>query len=395
MQRTTRTFLGFLGVLAFGGALAAACSASNEGSTGATAGGPGGTGVGGGGGGGVTGVGGAFTTGAGGSGTGGACASVSSEAESVVQPADIIIAVDTSGSMSEESAEVQANLNNFASLITAANIDVHVVLIADATVCIPAPLGSGSCNGADENLPAYQHVNQVVNSTDGLQVILNTYPQWAGSLRPNASKTIAVVSDDNSDLSAADFMSQLVALDPSFQGFKFDAIIAFDPPTACFGCIGSCNGCPSSCCYLDSFVCDSYSAEEGTVYKQLVQQTGGVIGNLCLQDFDPVFNDMATAVVIDSGISCEYLIPPNPDGTAFDPTKVNVEYTSGSGNSQTIGNVASAAACTSQVGGWYYDDPQNPTKITLCPSTCSAVQGDQNGRVDVLFGCDTIPAIPE
>lgn len=391
MQRTTRTFLGFLGVLAFGGALAAACSASNEGSTGSTAGGTGGTGVGGAGGGGVTGVGGGLTTtGVGGNGTGGACASVSSEAESVVQPADIIIAVDTSGSMDEESAEVQANLNNFVAIITAANIDVHVVLIADSSVCIAAPLGSGMCNGADENLPGYQHVNQGVASSNALQLILDTYPQWMGSLRPNASKTIAVVSDDDSDLSAAAFMSQLVTLDASFQGFKFDAIVSSQDPDACMiTCITT--GVAGVCCPG----CVALSAAEGTVYKQLVQQTSGVIGDLCEQDFDPVFNDMATAVVTNSGISCEYPIPPNPDGSAFDPTKVNVEYTSGGGNSQTIGNVPSAATCTSQVGGWYYDDPQNPTKITLCPSTCNAVQGDQSGRVDVLFGCDTIPAIPE
>ncbi|HSN96640.1 MAG TPA: hypothetical protein VLS89_00035 [Candidatus Nanopelagicales bacterium] len=390
MRNALRTAVSGLGILVTAGAIAAACSASNDASSGAGAGGPGGTGSGGGAST-TTGIGGGSftTTGTGGGGTGGACAAVSSEAQSQVQPADIIIAVDTSGSMSEEAGEVQANLNNFASLITAANIDVHVVLIADASVCIPAPLGAGACQGdPDENLPVYRHVNQVVNSNDALQVILSTYPQWSASLRAGASKTIAVVSDDDSDLSAANFTSQLLALDPSFQGFKFDAIVSSQNPDTCmFACF---QGNPGVCCPG----CMPLSAAEGTVYKQLIQQTGGVFGDLCSQDFDPVFNNMATAVVTNSGISCDYAIPENPDGE-FDPTKVNVQYTSGGGNTQQIGNVAGAGACTGQVGGWYYDDPESPTKIILCPSTCGAVQGDLNGRVDVLFGCDTVPAIPE
>ena len=38
-------------------------------------------------------------------------------------------------------------------------------------------------------------------------------------------KTIAIVTDDNSDISAATFTAQLLALDPpTFDGFKFDAI---------------------------------------------------------------------------------------------------------------------------------------------------------------------------
>ncbi|AKT40536.1 vWA domain-containing protein [Chondromyces crocatus] len=402
MRNLKRTLFGCLGFVALGGGLMAACSASGGGAAGEGAGTPQGSGTGpgtGGAGGGTggsaggLGVGGSIlpTGGTGGAGVGGSCAGVSSQAQTLVQPADIIIAVDTSGSMDEEAAEVQANLNNFAALITAANIDVHVVLIADASVCIPAPLGAGACpGGPDENLPSYRHVTQAVGSSNALQLILNTYPQWKDSLRPDATKTLAVVSDDNSNLSAANFTNQLLALDPpTFQGFKFDAIVSSQNPQTCvFNCFGG--GSPGVCCPS----CIPLSAAEGTVYKQLVQQTGGVLGDLCQQDFDPVFMNMATAVVTSSGISCDFVIPENPDG-AFDPTKVNVEYTSSNGNTQVIGSVPGASSCSSQSGGWYYDDPQNPSRVTLCPSTCGAVQGDPNGRVDVLFGCDTIQVVPQ
>lgn len=323
-----------------------------------------------------------------------ACATVSATAEASLQPADIIIAVDTSGSMDEESAEVQANLNNFASIILNSGIDVHVILIADSSVCIPAPLGSGACNGADEKLPQYRHVPQGVASTNALQLFLSTYPEWKSSLRPNATKTFAVVSDDESDLSAADFTNQLLALDPpTFQGFKFDAIVANDAPF-CFG-FGSCPAGSSQCCTLDNGICMPLSADEGKVYKALVQQTGGVFGDLCAQNFDPVFQDMATGVVKDSKLSCDYAIPPVPAGETFDPGKVNVKYTPGGGGApEPIYNVPKGAADCGMKGGWYYDDPANPTKILMCPSTCTILQGDTQGKVDILFGCATeiVPA---
>lgn len=396
MSFRARAGLSVLGVVTIVGALANACSASSA-VTAATTSGSGGAGAttsGSGGGLFATGTGGdtPFTTGStggpGSTGSGGSCAAVSSEATSELQPADIIIAVDTSGSMDEEIVQVQQNLNAFASLIVASGIDVHVVLLADANICIPAPLGSGACGGADEKLPSYRHVIQTVNSTDALDLILSSYPQWKSSLRPGATKTIAVVSDDDSNTGAAAFQSALLALDPpTFQGFKFDAIVSFEDPAVCTGCFFNCVACASKCCDKATF-CTPISAAEGKVYKQLVQQSGGVIGDLCIENFAPVFQDMATSVVTASKISCDYAIPV-PDGGMIDPAKVNVQYTAGGGMPQPILNVPTAAGC-GQNGGWYYDAPQNPTKITLCPTTCSAIQSNPGGKVDVLFGCETI-----
>jgi hypothetical protein len=390
-----------LAVLALGAAIANACSAN--GSDGASDGdsndGPstGSGNAGAGAGGSSSGNGGDVDFDAGGPGSGGsdrdACAAVSSEAEVGIQPADIIIAVDTSGSMDQEAAEVQANLNTFASLITASGIDVHVVLIAGSDVCIPAPLGSGSCGGADEKLPEYRHVQQGVGSSNGLQVILDTYPQWKDSLRSNATKTLAIVSDDNSDLSAAAFSAALLALDPpTFQGFKFDAIVAFEDGSACFGCVFSCGSCASKCCDKSSPVCEALAADEGSVYKELVMQTGGVIGDLCEQNFDPVFQDMATGIVSGSKVSCEFEIP---DQQMLDPNKVNVSYTPGGGGmASSVLNVPGGVGDCGPNGGWYYDDPQNPTTITLCPATCTVVQTDAGAKIDVLFGCETQIAPP-
>jgi hypothetical protein len=91
-------------------------------------------------------------------------------------------------------------------------------------------------------------------------------------------------------------------------------------------------------------------------------------------------------------LACEYAIPPAPDGGTQDYGKVNVEFTPpGQSMPETIGYVGSAANCDPTLGGWYYDvDPAmggTPTKIIMCPATCSAF--GNGGSIDIRVGCKT------
>jgi von Willebrand factor type A domain len=400
MFELRRTSLSLVGVFALSVAAAQACSAgsnnqSSDDGAGAS-GNPSGTG-----GlaltGGSDGVGGLNQTTA--SGGSDSCAETNAEANEGALPADVIFVVDNSGSMGEEAVEVQQSMNDLVSTIVAANIDLHLILISadssdSAGICVPAPVGNGQCP-ADENLPAFRHVVQPVGSTDALIQILNTYDQYKDSLRPNASKTLVVISDDDSSMSANDFTTQLVALDPTFQGFKFDAIVSpyeLANPLTCFSCAAPACAC-DPCCGVDSSapfpICVELPADEGVVYKNLVSQTMGVLGDLCQQQFLPVFQDMATAVINSSAIPCVYDIPEPPGGEEIDYGKVNVEFKpDASSPGEPILNVPGGAGDCDAAGGWYYDDAVNPTQILLCPATCDAVQG-AGGSVTVKFGCAT------
>ena len=97
---------------------------------------------------------------------------------------------------------------------------------------------------------------------------------------------------------------------------------------------------------------------------------------------------LAQTVVQSKTLDCSWKIPPPPMGETFDKTKVNVEYT-GAGGKTSIYYVPDPAMCGPQ-GGWYYDDVANPTTIKVCPTTCSTFQADALGKVDILFGCDTV-----
>lgn len=109
-----------------------------------------------------------------------------------------------------------------------------------------------------------------------------------------------------------------------------------------------------------------------------------------------IVNDGNTSAFIEAlkqiklqAIACEFSLPTPPSGTVFNKDKVNFEYSPGGGQPKTLGNVANNGACDPDKGGWYYDDPQSPSKILLCPSSCTTLQADTAAKVNILLGCDT------
>jgi hypothetical protein len=286
-------------------------------------------------------------------------------------PADIVFVVDNSGSMDFEAQAVQDNLNAFSQQIIMSGVDVHVVLISSYPgngngMCIEPPLGSGGCNAMDSNPPLFTHVDQQVSSHDALAQVLAHHAEWSPVVREGAGLHLVVVSDDESELDAVSFDNQFKALDPDYADYKLHGIV-----------------CTTEC---------EETAAIGQTYIALGQLTGGIIRDLCDQDFQPVFDLLATEVIAGAVISCEWDVPTPPDGMELDPDEVNVEFDDGMGNGFVIGRVDGPADCPNVVDGWYYDDPQMPTKILACPQTCTKIQGYEQAEIEITLGCATIPA---
>lgn len=377
--------------------VAAACSASSDGGDSNPGGGGGQSGAAGsssGGGttagGGTSGTGGGLNidSGLGGDGgaggfTGDACATTGAKAaDPTVLPADIIWAVDQSGSMNQETAYVQGKINDFAKAIGNTNIDYHVIMIAATTggnaICVPTPLSGGSCG----NGPRFRLVDQKVDSNDALNQIINQYSKYSDFLRPEATKHFVVVTDDNATdkpmNSAGAFTTALAGLQPTgmFSKWIFHSVYAFGaiPFVGCVGVFGT-------------------GAAFGAVYDALIKQTGGAQGEICLGDWTPVFNAITAAVVVNSKVACEYAVPDPDPGQTLDPNKVNVDYLpGGQPPANSIFRVNDLAGCSSGAnqGGWYFDNNTSPKKIFLCPQTCSAVQSDTAAKIEVKFGCESV-----
>ncbi len=90
-------------------------------------------------------------------------------------------------------------------------------------------------------------------------------------------------------------------------------------------------------------------------------------------------------------LECEWEIPAPPAEEAFNRDKVNVEFTPTGldADKQMFGRVDSAAACRDNLG-WYYDDPNAPTRIIACEKTCETIQATETGKINILLGCGTL-----
>jgi hypothetical protein len=83
--------------------------------------------------------------------------------------------------------------------------------------------------------------------------------------------------------------------------------------------------------------------------------------------------------------ACEYTLPDS--ATPYLPDHVNLEHTR-EGQRRSVPRVAGPEDCDLLQGGFYYDDPQNPTRIIACPSTCARIV--QGGVVEIVLGCPTV-----
>jgi hypothetical protein len=91
-----------------------------------------------------------------------------------------------------------------------------------------------------------------------------------------------------------------------------------------------------------------------------------------------------------AALPCEYKIPA-PRGGQIDYGKVNVRFT-GTGGGEGVPYVETPARCDPAQGGWYYDVVPGTgatTRVMMCDATCRRFKADQNGKVDIIYGCAT------
>lgn len=195
-------------------------------------------------------------------------------ATAVRPPVDIVWFVDNSGSMTEETRYVNMNLNMFAATMQASGLDYRVVMVArrgtaSLQVCVPPPLGGAACGDG----PRFRHIDQQVESTDGLQLVLSTLPRWRDFVRLQSLKFFVAVTDDESALPADQFDARIRA-EPAFERYTFHSIVGYESRT----------DCPTL-------------ARRGGVYLTLTEQTGGERARICSTDWSGIFRAFAEAIV--------------------------------------------------------------------------------------------------
>lgn len=372
-----------------------------------------------------------------------ACSSATTRAEVERLPVDIIWMVDNSSSMQPAIEEVQRGLNDFAALIGARDLDYRVIMLSlrgqgETTVggsrryqvCIPPPL-SGDTSCADG--ARFFQVSLDVRSTQPLEQFLGSLGQtdgytssddrgsepWQHLLRPEATKTIVVVTDDNARMvvrSGGGFApgpgGGRSEGDPVATAEWFETFVGgsnpFSSRTLPEGILhprwsGAFDGYTFAALYgwgseTDDTIRCNYAAggsppASGRTYTELVRRTGGVRAQICAGPaaWGPFFDGVASAVERSSRIDCQIPIPEPPMGMFFERDRINVFLDDGSGSAR-LGKVPGVADCDAR-GGWYYDDEAAPSAVILCPDSCASVQpsAGTTTSVDVQFGCQTVP----
>lgn len=120
---------------------------------------------------------------------------------------------------------------------------------------------------------------------------------------------------------------------------------------------------------------NAIAAAGGTTKAYLVDTSSNVT-----QQFVQALNDIRKKT-----LGCEYKMP-TTDAGIIDPNKVELEWTPTNGSPSVIKRVTDATQCGT-AEGWYYDNNAAPTKLLLCPASCTTIQSDPTGKVDISLGC--------
>lgn len=358
----------------------------------------------------------------------------------VKQSVDIIVLLDNSGSMEDEAAAVEANINlNFASVLENSGVDYRVILISrhrrelredsgesSTSICVQTPLsGLANCDNAEEPVfsERFFQYSTKVESHDSFDIALDTYQPpvanddrkekfghaplgWSDWLRPDAKKVFLEVTDDdelltdeddddienNEEISATEFVSRLTTLaplhfgsDPAHPNFVFHSIVGLaekDPAAAAYlpeeaVQAGKCTG-------NEGDVTNS-----GETYQELSRLTGGLRFPLCQFDaYDVVFQRIAEDVVLTRGVACDFPIPEPPRGLELDLNNIAISYSGSGSNAVQFGQAPSVGDC--QADAFYVEG----SRLTLCPTTCSRINSDPLAAVTVLFTCESQLIVP-
>ncbi|MBN9168276.1 MAG: VWA domain-containing protein [Myxococcales bacterium] len=313
-----------------------------------------------------------------GNGDGKTCAAT--VAQTTKAKVDIIFVIDNSGSMGEEMAQVQANINNFAKKIGSSGLDYQVIFIVrktggDLKICVPEPLAKPGCA---DNPPLFRHIDQSVGSSNSFQLILSTYDNsnanlaWGQHLRADAFKVFIGVSDDGrSDLEAAKFDQDLIAKGAGQFGTAENRKYAYH--AICGWTEGTTPPSTQKCSSADG---------NGIKYQNLALLTGGLIDSVCKTDYSGVLDNIGKGIV--DRLACELGYP---TAQAADPTTVEVQFTPTGKASQKLVQVTDVSKCAANPDGWYYDDMNKPTKIILCKSICDTANTTPGSKIEALVGC--------
>jgi hypothetical protein len=85
--------------------------------------------------------------------------------------------------------------------------------------------------------------------------------------------------------------------------------------------------------------------------------------------------------IANASAKCDFALP---NAALYDKNDVTVTLTASNSTKTILTKRTNSGACGT---GWYFDNNTTPTKVILCPNTCSAAQSDVGSSVELNVGC--------
>ncbi len=276
---------------------------------------------------------------------------------------DVVLLIDSSGSMDTEIGLVNGNLVAFRDILTKSGLDWRLIVIG---------FGSGLCKTGCTADPKFQWVQKTIGSHDSLKVMVDNYSAYQGFMRADAIKNVIVVSDDESMVSAASFKSSVAglgkfgAMEAAPLGFVFHSIVSYDP-----------NNVSKNC---------STGKAVGNVYLSLTAETKGSKHPVCASDWKPVFESLANSVAKTTFTICDYEVVV-PTGATYVPSELvlSAAIKGPPQSNVSLVQISGKAGCAAQPKGWYFSNPAAPNKVVLCEAQCQALTAADSMSLD--YGC--------
>lgn len=182
--------------------------------------------------------------------------------QELVSPVDVVIAIDTSGSMTDENTYLQNNISTFLTNLQASKIDAKVIVVANPFTTTQPP-------------DKVQVVSQAIGSRNAIGILNQQFAANALALRGTNPLEVVFVTDDNGRGSgnlAADFR----------------------PPTdrkvVVNGILGLKKGqdAENPACSIPNV---------GTEYMDLAKATKGSVFDLCAKDWNPLLKKLGESII--------------------------------------------------------------------------------------------------
>jgi hypothetical protein len=281
-------------------------------------------------------------------GTVSACSVHSYQVAEKFEPIDMVWVVDSSRSMTDEQARIKATINQFVDDVEARSFDVRLVMIT-ATNIVPPPLGTDASR--------YLFLGRSVGDHEPLQALLDELPNYRSFLRPTAALHFVVVTDDESGLSADDFLTQMRAS----LGRAFVVHAVASPNVDGSPCRSDSPQC-ANVATTSRALCGA--AAIGTQYYALAEQTAGLEISICEDDWSKIFGPLLDAVG-STAIPCTIQLSQAPS------SDTQVTLRDAMGAELQLPRVRNSAACAQQ-RGYYIVTQGAQSQVALCPVACNS-----------------------